>query len=945
MRQAQALSGIVIGGTVALLATQPSLATTTQVTDVRLDNSEGELQLTLETTAGADRPQVFTVSRGNDLVTDIVNTQLNLNKGESFQQKHPMPGIASVVVSQSDANRVRVTVSGTSSPPTSQVIQSTQQGITLGISPEAKNQTTISDPASSSPDAPVSPEAADIPSLQPSKPVAIAATTSTAVAQAPNPVKQAPTQTLPTAVAQAPNPVKQAPTQTPPTAVAQAPKPVKQAPTQTPPTAVAQAPNPVEKALAQAAPTAVAQTTIPQPVVPVTTPTAPTPAPQAPVPAPAPDVLVPNPQITIDGFPIQPAGPAGAAQPVAPAPPLLPRAIAPPVGDIAISNISAASSVIDLGTGVRVPRLVLREAPVREVLSLLARSAGLNLAFTDGGGGTPQPGAPGGAAGGAQQTISLDLENEPVQDVFNYVLQLSGLQANRVGRTIFVGSRLPDSARNLVARTLRLNQVPVGQAVGFLISQGAEQQQITTQTTLTVAGEGAGATRIQNTQTQVQRITPQEAAGGAGGPGGAGGGAGLNGPLVLRGLAVSPDERLGAITLIGEPRKVEIATALLTQLDLRRRQVAVNVKIVDVNLSGTDVFNASFSFGIGDSFFVNDGGAASFNYGGVRPPTQAQLSGSVTTPPVINNPFANGNIFIDPNSTVTIPNASRTIILNQPGQNPVQITPQSATIIGGRGSVSTSDPLQAGITQVTLPTDTIITYNADGTSTATAGQPGSVTLGLPSLFQFPKRLLSALQAQVTSGNAKILTDPTLVVQEGQTATVNLTQEVFGGFRLQTQTDPTTNLTTQVQEPIIKRAGLTLPINVQKIDDNGFITLTVNPVVSAIGGSQNTPQGQITLVQERQLQSGQIRLRDGQTLILSGIIQESDRTTVSKVPILGDIPILGALFRSTNRVNQRQEVIVLLTPQIMDDSQGSSFGYSYTPGRETRQILQRQGVSP
>jgi type IV pilus assembly protein PilQ len=371
----------------------------------------------------------------------------------------------------------------------------------------------------------------------------------------------------------------------------------------------------------------------------------------------------------------------------------------------------------------------------------------------------------------------------------------------------------------------------------------------------------------------------------------------------------------------------------------------VNVKIVDVNLSGTDVFNASFSFGIGDSFFVNDGGAASFNYGGIRPPTQAQLSGSITTPPVINNPFAGSSVFLDPNSTVTLPNASRTVILNQPGQNPVQIIQRDATVIGGLGSVSLGDPLQPGITAITLPTDTIITFNADGTSTGTAGQAGSITTALPSLFQFPKRLLSALQAQVTSGNAKILTDPTLVVQEGQTATVNLTQEVFGGFRLQTQTDPTTNLTTQVQEPIIKRAGLILPINVQKIDDNGFITLTVNPVVSAIGGSQSTPQGQITLVQERQLQSGQIRLRDGQTLILSGIIQESDRTEVRKVPILGDIPILGALFRSTSRINQRQEVIVLLTPQIIDDSQGSSFGYSYTPGRETRQLLQRQGVSP
>jgi type IV pilus assembly protein PilQ len=614
------------------------------------------------------------------------------------------------------------------------------------------------------------------------------------------------------------------------------------------------------------------------------------------------------------------------------------------VGDIAISNISAAAGAIDLGTGVRVPRLVLREAPVREVLALLARSAGLNLAFTDGGG-APQPGAPPGAASGAQQTISLDLENEPVQDVFNYVLQLSGLQANRVGRTIFVGSRLPDAARNLVARTLRLNQVPVGQAVGFLISQGAEQQQITTQTTLTVVGEGAAAQRIQNTQTQVSRITPQE-----GQAGGAGGGAvGQIGPLVLRGLALSPDERLNAITLIGEPRKVEIASALLTQLDLRRRQVAVNVKIVDVNLSGTDAFNASFSFGIGDSFFVNDGGAASFNYGGVRPPTQAQLSGSVVNPPVITNPFAGGNVFLDPNNPITIPNANpdTVIIDNRPGipanQRVTRQTGGSVTFFGP--SVNVNSPLTGGITNFTRPTDNIITIDVNGNVTTTQGQQGQVTFGLPALFQFPKRLLAALQAQITSGNAKILTDPTLVVQEGQTATVNLTQEVFGGFRFTNQTDPTTNLTTQVQEPIIKRAGLVLPINVQRIDDNGFITLSVNPVVSAIGGSQNTPQGQITLVQERQLQSGQIRLRDGQTLILSGIIQESDRTTVTKVPILGDIPILGALFRSTNRQSQRQEVIVLLTPQIIDDSAGSSFGYSYTPGRETRQILQRQGVSP
>ena len=107
--------------------------------------------------------------------------------------------------------------------------------------------------------------------------------------------------------------------------------------------------------------------------------------------------------------------------------------------------------------------------------------------------------------------------------------------------------------------------------------------------------------------------------------------------------------------------------------------------------------------------------------------------------------------------------------------------------------------------------------------------------------------------------------------------------------------------------------------------------------------ENTGQGFVTLISERSLQSGLVRMRDGQTLILSGIIQESDRVSVTKVPILGDIPIIGSLFRSTNKNNQRNEVIVLLTPQVMDDSQNSSYGYNYKPSPEVRRMLQNRGL--
>jgi type IV pilus assembly protein PilQ len=74
-------------------------------------------------------------------------------------------------------------------------------------------------------------------------------------------------------------------------------------------------------------------------------------------------------------------------------------------------------------------------------------------------------------------------------------------------------------------------------------------------------------------------------------------------------------------------------------------------------------------------------------------------------------------------------------------------------------------------------------------------------------------------------------------------------------------------------------------------------------------------------------------------LFSGIIQERDRVEASKIPILGDLPIIGALFRSTTRENERAEVIVLVTPSIMDDSDNSPYGYDYNISPDTRQMLE------
>jgi type IV pilus assembly protein PilQ len=208
------------------------------------------------------------------------------------------------------------------------------------------------------------------------------------------------------------------------------------------------------------------------------------------------------------------------------------------------------------------------------------------------------------------------------------------------------------------------------------------------------------------------------------------------------------------------------------------------------------------------------------------------------------------------------------------------------------------------------------------------------------------RWLGQLQFAIESQNAKVLTDPTLVIQEGQRSEVKLVEEVISNFKLETQNNSGGSGSTSTITVEKAEAGLQLDVEVERIDDNGFVTMVINPRISAPSGlprrvrAGNT-ENDITLLQKREVSTGRIRVRDGQTLLLTGVIQESDRSDVRKVPILGDIPLLGSLFRSTSRTKDRKEVIVMVTPKIMNDSDTATFGYGYTPGSDVQKMLNQR----
>ncbi len=140
MKKAQVLSGMVIGGAVTLLASQPVWAAATEIKAVRLSPNGNGMEVVLETEAGDARPQIFPVSRGNDWMADIVNAKLSLSNGDSFREENPMPGISAIAVRQLEPNTIRVTVTGANSPPDGQILQQAPQTISLGIIAGPNNQ-------------------------------------------------------------------------------------------------------------------------------------------------------------------------------------------------------------------------------------------------------------------------------------------------------------------------------------------------------------------------------------------------------------------------------------------------------------------------------------------------------------------------------------------------------------------------------------------------------------------------------------------------------------------------------------------------------------------------------------------------------------------------------------------------------------------------------------
>jgi general secretion pathway protein D len=164
---------------------------------------------------------------------------------------------------------------------------------------------------------------------------------------------------------------------------------------------------------------------------------------------------------------------------------------------------------------------------------------------------------------------------------------------------------------------------------------------------------------------------------------------------------------------------------------------------------------------------------------------------------------------------------------------------------------------------------------------------------------------AAVYAQIQKGNGRIVSRPRISAQSGSTA------KIVTGDALPILTSIALSGVNGVSQQVqYVNVGVTLQI-APRVSGDGFVTSHVFAVVSSVTG---TSQGYPTISQREAETSATVR--DGDSFVIGGLTQDETLSTKSKVPLLGDIPILGQAFRNERTTRSKTELYIIVTPHIV-----------------------------
>jgi type II secretory pathway component GspD/PulD (secretin) len=190
-----------------------------------------------------------------------------------------------------------------------------------------------------------------------------------------------------------------------------------------------------------------------------------------------------------------------------------------------------------------------------------------------------------------------------------------------------------------------------------------------------------------------------------------------------------------------------------------------------------------------------------------------------------------------------------------------------------------------------------------GKSDATLMRP----LQIGRILRTDLQLDVALRALEQTGRARILSNPSVATLDGRQTSLHTGQTIY--YQVAIAAATTGGVITDTRTIDV---GVLLSVN-PRVNEKNEITMTISPTVSSLVG---TTVAQLPIVATRTVITT-VRVKNGETAVLAGLVTDQEQVTIKKVPFLGNLPLVGELFKHVERRPQHTEILVFVTPTVME----------------------------
>lgn len=390
------------------------------------------------------------------------------------------------------------------------------------------------------------------------------------------------------------------------------------------------------------------------------------------------------------------------------------------------------------------------------------------------------------------------------------------------------------------------------------------------------------------------------------------------------GAIVIPDARNNQVIVVGTPDDLTVAEEAIRLIDRRPKQIHIQTSLVELTnqgirqlgaalnlqgegasgtvLGGSGAPMISFLPGLGSTqqfltTILNGNQVRSDRVSGI-PPVAMQFSGGTATNFLSQSYGGIGSATVDPATNGSLGGASNTL---------TSVNGTAPPNNGFGGFLGTALP----ITTPSIAGITAVPQAQTGFNFLTLGSRAG---GRANIATLPTALNVSVNLVLQTNKAKVLANPSVIVNDNTESLITLANEVVHKV---TTTVSLGVVSTNVE---LVKAGVFLNV-LPKAAEDGFVTMRIRPQVSSpLGGPQIFANGGVvvTLLNVREIIAQEVRVKDGQTLVLGGLFSEQEASTLAKVPYLAEAPILGAIFRNSIKGRNRTELMLMITPKIVEE---------------------------